>query len=118
MGNFLNRVLAHLIIRTTQRVSTGLTVSRKMPLTKPLGAKIDKLCSLVLSNINYKNYSDDNNGKILTVSRNLVKLLTEAITPLRPSIYITILNCLYAGIERSLRNSCKIHSSPTFTITF
>ena len=48
MGNFLNRVLAHLIIRTTQRVSTGLTVSRKMPVTKPLGAKIDKLCSLVL----------------------------------------------------------------------
>ena len=46
MGNFLNRVLAHLIIRTTQRVSTGLTV--KMPVTKPLGAKIDKLCSLVL----------------------------------------------------------------------
>ena len=48
LGNFLNRVLAHLIIRTTQRVSTGLTVSRKMPVTKPLGAKIDKLCSLVL----------------------------------------------------------------------
>ena len=48
MGNFLNRVLAHLIIRTTQKVSKWLTVSRKMPVTKPLGAKIDKLCSLVL----------------------------------------------------------------------
>ena len=37
-----NHILVHLIIRTIWRVPMGLTVSRKIPIVKPLGAKIDK----------------------------------------------------------------------------
>ena len=42
-GNLLNHAFVHLILRTVWRVPMGLTVSRKMPIVKPLGAKIDKL---------------------------------------------------------------------------
>ena len=41
-GYPLNQILVHLIIRTIWRVPIGLTVSRKIPIVKPLGAKIDK----------------------------------------------------------------------------
>ena len=41
-GYPLNHILVHLIIRTIWRVPMGLTVSRKIPIFKPLGAKIDK----------------------------------------------------------------------------
>ena len=42
-GNLLNHAFVHLILRTVWRVPMGLTVSRKMSIVKPLGAKIDKL---------------------------------------------------------------------------
>ena len=39
-GSPLNHILVHLIIRTIWRVPMGLTVSRKIPIVKPLAQKL------------------------------------------------------------------------------
>ena len=55
-----------------------LTVSRKKAKKiKSLGVKIDKFWPLVVKKLTVKNMSGGNNGKVLTVSRKLVKIFNR-----------------------------------------